>query len=84
VDPDTCETSGAGEVVLCAVWSDTAFHPAQRAFYYARVIENPTCRWNALECAGLPESEKPAACSDPEVPRVIQEPAWTSPIWYSR
>jgi hypothetical protein len=51
--------------------------------YYARVVENPSCRWHVWECSALPEAERPAGCADPEVPRTIQERAWTSPIWYS-
>ncbi len=83
VDPQTCEISGPGERQICGVWSDPGFDPARRAVYYARVVENPSCRWNALQCAALPKRERPAACTDPAVPKQIQERAWTSPIWYA-
>ena len=64
---------------------------AQPAFYYARVIENPTCRWSQKLCIARrralrrsrprsPQASSPAA---PEAHRpVIQERAWSSPIWY--
>ena len=60
-----------------AVWTDPDFDPARRAFYYVRVLENPTCRWTtwrALESG----SELPDG-----VPPVIEERAWSSPIWYT-
>lgn len=82
VDVGTCVASGPGFNTLCATWTDPDFNPAQRAFYYARVLENPTCRWNAYQCNALPLEERPASCSDPQVPKVIQERAWSSPIWY--
>ncbi len=83
VDTNTCERSGSGADLLCSVWSDPEFDPAQRAFYYVRVVENPTCRWSTHVCNQLPEAERPDSCTDPAYPRVIQERAWTSPIWYT-
>jgi hypothetical protein len=64
------------------VWTDPDFDPSRSSVYYARVVEKPSCRWNALQCAALPEGERPAACADPDQPWKIQERAWTSPIWY--
>jgi hypothetical protein len=64
------------------VWSDPEFRPEQHAFYYARAVENPTCRWNAFQCNALPATERPPSCADPEIPKTVQERAWTSPIWY--
>ncbi len=82
VDPATCAPTGEGAADLCAVWTDPDFDPAVAAFYYARVVENPTCRWSTWECLGLPEGDRPEVCSDGSVPRTIQERAWTSPVWH--
>ncbi|MBW2388042.1 MAG: DUF3604 domain-containing protein [Deltaproteobacteria bacterium] len=91
VDPLTCETSGEGAGQLCTVWEDPDFDGDQRAFYYARVLENPTCRWSQQLCvdAGVSCSEGASVapdwaecCSERHV-RTQQERAWTSPIWYS-
>ncbi len=86
VDIATCVTSGAGYDELCNVWQDNDFNPDQNAFYYVRVIENPTCRWTTWICKDIsdpcsrPEYEE---CCDPQFPATIQERAWSSPIWYT-
>jgi len=82
VDPDTCTPRGDGAEHLCGVFQDPDFDPSRGAVYYARVLENPSCRWSQRQCLALPESERPATCSDPNTPRFIQERLWTSPIWY--
>jgi hypothetical protein len=84
VDPDTCEGVGQGFEALCTVWRDPDFDPAEPAYCYARVVENPTCRWSAYECNRLREAgqELPEACNEPDLARSVQERAWTSPIWY--
>ena len=70
-------TNTIGAAELAAVWKDPDFQPAQRAFYYARVIEIPTPRWTAYDQVrfGVKMSD--------DVPMKQQERAWTSPIWYS-
>lgn len=82
VDRETCERSGAGFETLCAVWSDPEFDPALPAFYYARAVENPSCRWSAHDCNALDPADRPEICGDPAFSHVIQERAWASPIWY--
>ncbi len=90
LDLATC-TPAPGADQLCRVWRDPDFDAAAPAFYYARVVENPSCRWNTWACnahhvdCANPESvpRELAACCDPAVPKSIQERAWTSPIWYT-
>ncbi|WP_084182649.1 DUF3604 domain-containing protein [Nevskia soli] len=35
---------------LCAVWHDPDFKPQQRAYWYARAFEVPSCRWSTQLC----------------------------------
>lgn len=66
-----------GAVELSTVWTDPTFKATQRAFYYARVVENPVCRWSTWD-ALRNKLELPK-----HVPATIQERAWASPIWYT-
>jgi len=83
VDTQTCAVSGPGENQLCSVWTDPDFDPNRRAVYYARVFENPSCRFTTRICNAAPPDARPAGCGDANVPDTIQERAWTSPIWYT-
>ncbi|MDJ0866166.1 MAG: DUF3604 domain-containing protein [Myxococcota bacterium] len=101
VDPQTCDLVGTGFADLCTVWEDPDFDPDQRAFYYARVLDNPSCRWSTRLCQSegvnplSPSCEAQAAAAGPDFENccirkedepfyspVIQERAWSSPIWY--
>ncbi len=111
VNPQSCAPTGSGHQSLCAVWEDPDFDRGEDAFYYVRVLENPSCRWSTLQCQALgvnPFAENCQAqadirneelkddgaignifnrcCLDPKdepfYSPVIQERAWTSPIWY--
>jgi hypothetical protein len=57
---DTCAPAQGGKASLCAVWTDPNFNPDQHAFYYARVLENESCRWNQYYC-----NAKAVNCSEP-------------------
>jgi hypothetical protein len=83
VDLASCEPVGQGATQLCATWADPHFDVEQDAVYYARVIENPSCRWSARLCLSRPEGERPDGCTTDQLPKVVQERAWTSPIWYA-
>ena len=70
-------TNTIGSSQLSTVWKDPDFEPGMRAFYYARVLEIPTPRWTTYDAAyfNVPLSD--------EVPRTVQDRAYTSPIWYT-
>ena len=77
VDISTCMISPAtGATELSALWHDPNFKPDQRAFYYARVLENPTCRWSTWDA--IREGFAPR----PDLAPTLQERAWSSPIQY--
>lgn len=83
VNEASCERSGRGAVNLCAVWQDPDYQASVDAAYYARVIENPSCRHTGYACATAKADERPGFCDNPDIPKQIQERAWTSPIWVS-
>jgi hypothetical protein len=71
-----CSTTGTGASELKALWRDPDFDPRQEAFYYVRVLENPSCRWSTWDA--IRAGEEPRS----DLPKTIQERAWSSPIWY--
>jgi len=73
---DCSYSAKTGSSELRVLWTDPNFNPNERAFYYARVLENPTCRWNtwdAIRAGTQPRSDLAAT---------LQERAWSSPIQY--
>ena len=77
VDTRDCSiNAGTGSAQLSALWQDPEFNQEQRAFYYARVMENPTCRWSTWDAIRADVEPRP------DLPRTIQERAWSSPIHY--
>ena len=78
VNLNDCSVSanrGAREFIRS--WEDPEFKLSQSAFYYVRVLENPSCRWSTYEAL---RENKPFF---DDVNPVIQERAWSSPIWYT-
>ncbi|MFP6584013.1 MAG: DUF3604 domain-containing protein, partial [Candidatus Hydrogenedentota bacterium] len=69
-------TNSIGAVELMGLWTDPDFNAKQNAFYYVRVLEIPTPRWNLYD-----EVELGKPFPD-DLAKTIQERAYTSPIWY--
>ena len=90
IDPETqrCRDNGAsvnlsdcswsihsGDSEARVLWRDPGFDASHDAFYYARVVQNPTCRWTTYDSQRL-GVEPPS-----DVPTSVTEMAWSSPIW---
>ena len=76
VDLGSCERIGSGGAAeLQATFSDPEFSADGSAFYYVRVLENPTCRWTTL-LANSAGKQLPA-----DLAATVQERGWSSPIW---
>jgi Protein of unknown function (DUF3604) len=74
---DASYTNTIGDPLLTAHWVDPDFDPKQRAVYYVRVIEIPKPRWTAHDAKffkiKMPEGTR----------MIVQDRAYTSPIWYT-
>lgn len=70
-------SNSIGAAELRSLWADPAFDSNLRAVYYVRVLEIPTPAWPAYDQkhfdVDIPDS----------VPKVVQNRAYTSPIWYT-
>jgi hypothetical protein len=73
---DCSTTAGVGAGELKTLWRDPEFDPGQEAFYYVRVLENPTCRWSTWDAI------RNRVAPRTDLPKTLQERAWSSPIWY--
>jgi len=72
---DCTVTPNKGDSELSAVWQDPDYDPAQKAFYYVRVLENPSCRWSTYDAIAAGVAPRP------DMQSTIQDRAWSSPIW---
>jgi hypothetical protein len=92
LDPATgkCKTNGAtvslndcrwdnaaGTSEFKTLWTDPDYDSSEDAFYYVRVIQNPTCRWSTYDSLRLGKSPRS------DVPATATEMAWGSPIWHT-
>ncbi|MEM6709175.1 MAG: DUF3604 domain-containing protein, partial [Pseudomonadota bacterium] len=74
-DAATCAfDENAGDAALRTLWTDPDHRVGERAFYYLRALEIPTCRWSTWDAlrAGVAPRE--------DLAPTIQERAWSSPI----
>jgi len=75
-DLATCEVAdGRGQSQLSAAFSAPDYQSGERSFYYARVLQVPTCRWSTWDSIRLGVAPPPAAVA------WLQERAVSSPIW---
>ncbi|MCH1491132.1 MAG: DUF3604 domain-containing protein, partial [Luminiphilus sp.] len=75
---DCSITPDVGAAELKTVWQDPDFEPGQEAFYYVRVLENPTCRWSTWDAV------KAGVAPRADLQKTLQERVWSSPIWYKK
>lgn len=76
VDMTNCRWTDVPEASeLKVLWTDPDYSAGEDAFYYVRVVQNPTCRWTTYDSLRLGR-EPPG-----DVPATITEMAWSSPIW---
>jgi hypothetical protein len=76
IDLHVAEKPIEGDAEMAVAWTDPNFDPEALAFYYIRVLEVPTPRWNAIDSVRYRKS-----ISGMRVQH--QERAYSSPIWYT-
>lgn len=72
---DVAATDSASE--FAGFWRDPSFDPQISAFYYLRVLEVARKRWSTLE------AERLSVSFNGNVPEMIQDRAYSSPVWYT-
>jgi hypothetical protein len=89
---DCSYSENVGSSELKTLWRDPDFKHEEQAFYYARVLESPICRWSTWDA--IRSKVKPRTDKDQTIKPLsgvipvgdkdifIQERAWSSPIWY--
>ena len=76
VELKTCKASAKTSAdELKVIWRDPEYRSGQQAFYYVRVMENPSCRWSSWDAL------RAGVAPRPDVDATIQERAYSSPIW---
>ena len=73
---DASYLNSIGSPSFSVTWIYTDFERDEAAFYYVRVLQIPTPRWTTYDAVLYGLGELPS-------PEVIQERAYTSPIWYT-
>ncbi|MGI9344872.1 MAG: DUF3604 domain-containing protein [Gammaproteobacteria bacterium] len=74
---ETCEIDrNAGSAEFREYWQDPEFDAGQEAFYYVRLLEQPSCRWSTWDAVKAGED------ANPLLKKTLQERAWSSPVWY--
>jgi hypothetical protein len=76
---------------VCVSWEDPSYNSGRAAYYYARVLEDPSWRWSHYDCLADPNAA-PELCAECNADLTtcknsgslnyrVQETAWTSPIF---
>ena len=63
VDMNSCAATATGHASLCSVWEDPDYTEGEAAFYYARILETPSCRWSTLQCQAADVNPFSESCS---------------------
>ena len=73
---DCSTTQDVGDAQLTSYWQDPNYDAEQKAFYYVRVLENPSCRWSTYDAIRAGVEPRP------DMHTTQQNRAWSSPIWF--